>query len=89
MTGFESDDLDWAMGELLRLFVRANRYGVFPHELDPETFHSAWYVLNAQPFEVRQRCRSILLKTITYPLHHRNVMEVLRSRKRYAYALAH
>ena len=33
---FESDDFDWALGELLELFERANPCGIYPHELDPK-----------------------------------------------------
>lgn len=67
---FDPDDLDWAMGELLHLFAHANRVGFYPHELNPGVFHSAWSVLNAQHFEVRLRCRDILVGMITRPLRH-------------------
>ncbi len=67
---FEADDLDWAMGELLHLFAHANRVGYYPHELKPALFYAAWSVLNAQPFEVAQRCHAILMSTITRPLWH-------------------
>jgi len=58
---FDADDLDWAMGELLELFERAGRNGVYPHALDPALFHSAWSVLNAQPFETRDRCQKSVM----------------------------
>jgi hypothetical protein len=83
---FEVDDLDWAMGELLQLFARANRVGVPPHELDAALFHSAWSVLNAQPIEVRLRCRDTLMFLITRPLLFQSGV---KSVKRYANALTH
>lgn len=79
---FERDDFDWAYGELLELFERANREGVYPHELRPELFHSAWRVLNAQPFEVRTACFRALTAKLTRELYP------LRSKittRRYAY----
>ncbi len=57
----DGEDLDWGLGELLHLFCLAGRIGRYPHELDPGLFHSAWTVLNAQPFDVRMTCRSIVL----------------------------
>jgi hypothetical protein len=65
---FEPDDFDWAMGELLHLFARANRLGVHPHHLDPGVFHPAWSVLNAQPFEIRQAAHQILMQQLRRPL---------------------
>ncbi len=65
---FRRDDLDWAMGELLALFVRANEAGIYPHLLDPDLFHEAWCVLNAQPFEVAKPMYDLLIRQITRPL---------------------
>ena len=64
---FQADDLDWALGELLALFDRADRCGVLPHELDPELFYDVWSLLNEQSFPVRQRWHAIL----TLKLVHR------------------
>jgi hypothetical protein len=61
---FDDDDFDWAMGELLHLFDRANRLGVQPHHLDPGVFHPAWHVLNEQPFEVRQKAHALLMTVL-------------------------
>jgi len=83
---FEVDDLDWAMGELLQLFSAANRAGVYPHELRPDIFRPAWSVLNAQPFEVAQRCQRVLMATLTRPLRH---VDQARSVKRYEVAITH
>lgn len=58
----DSDDFDWAFGELLHLFSIAGRTFRFPHEIDPELFHAAWTVLNAQPFEVRDKCQKQLME---------------------------
>jgi len=82
---FESDDIDWAFGELLELFERANRCGIYPHELSPKVFHDAWAVLNWQPFPVRQRCHAVLMALITRPLHF--LAAPTGSKKRYAYVL--
>lgn len=71
---FDSDDLDWAMGELLHLFARARRRGAFPHLLDPDLFHTAWTVLCAQPYPVRERCHFILMngeRTFTFRYYGR------------------
>ena len=84
---FEGDDFDWAYGELLELFERANRCGIYPHELDPKLFHDAWGLLCEQPFEVRERCREVLMAKITRPLHSRT--PPTRFKKRYAYILPH
>jgi hypothetical protein len=72
------------MGELLNLFALANRLGVYPHELRPEVFHSAWSVMCAQPFEVTQRCYRLLMDQITRPLHH---LDSKPAKKRYAYSV--
>ena len=84
---FESDDFDWAFGELLELFERANRCSIYPHELDPKVFHDAWYALNRQPFPVRQRCHAVLMSKITRPLH--SLVAPRPFKKRYAYVLPH
>ena len=84
---FEDDDFDWAFGELLELFARANRCGIYPHELDRRLFYDAWGLLCAQPFEVRERCREVLMSMITRPLHSHT--RPTRFKKRYAYALPH
>lgn len=65
---FEADNLDWAMGELLNLFAKANVTGVFPHLLAPKLFYDAWTVLDSQPFEIRFQCRQKLLWMLTEPL---------------------
>ena len=64
---FEDDDLDWAMGELLHLFLQAGVRGVPPHKLRPDIFHPAWCVLNAQPFEIRQHAHRVLMMQILRP----------------------
>ncbi|MCB1976766.1 MAG: hypothetical protein KDE66_07135 [Nitrosomonas sp.] len=64
---FEIDDLDWAMGELANLFSKANRTGIYPHELDYYLFHNAWGVLCMQPFQISSRCRQTLLLMLTEP----------------------
>lgn len=64
---FESDDLDWAMGELLKLFSNAHRCIQFPHDIDPLLFYEAMAVVNAQPFEVRGQCLTRLLTVWTPP----------------------
>ena len=58
---FDADDFDWAYGELLHLFTMAGRTWRMPHEIDPNSFYSAWSVLNAQPFEVRDACQKGLM----------------------------
>lgn len=78
---FERDDFDWAYGELLELFERANREGIYPHELRPDLFHSAWSVLNAQRLEVRLRCHKVLVEKLTRQLFPLNAK---RAAKRYA-----
>lgn len=82
----DSDDLDWAVGELLHLFARAGRYGVYPHELDPALFQRAWRVLNSQPFEVRRQCYAWLMKDFKPPLPRAAGHAPV---KRYAYAVPH
>lgn len=84
---FEDDNFDWAFGELLELFARANRFGIYPHELDPKLFHDAWGLLSVQPLELRERCREVLMSTITRPLHSHTPPD--RRKKRYAYVLPH
>jgi len=84
--GFEPDDFDWAMGELLQLFDRASRLGILPHELDPAVFHPAWSVLNAQPFEVRQTAHRMLLQRFR-PAPR--LVSTAKRAKRYAHALTH
>ena len=59
---FRPDDLDWAMGELLALFDRAGDIGVYPHLLDPDLFHEAWWVLNRQPFQVAAPLHAMLME---------------------------
>lgn len=58
---FDADDFDWAYGELLHLFAQAHRRYCLPHKLNPALFYEAWSVLNAQPFEVRDRCQKVLM----------------------------
>jgi hypothetical protein len=65
---FDTDDLDWAMGELANLFAEANRVGKLPHELNRELFYEAWTVLCFQPLEVSTRCRQTLISMLTAPL---------------------
>jgi hypothetical protein len=84
---YDADDFDWAFGELLELFERANRCGIYPHELDPKVFHDAWHSLNRQPFPVRERCHAVLMSKITRPLHSRGPARPVK--KRYAYVLPH
>jgi len=84
---FASDEFDWAFGELLELFERANRCAIYPHELEPKVFHDAWYALNRQPFLVRQRCYAVLMSKITRPLH--SLVAPSPFKKRYAYVLPH
>lgn len=83
---FEIDDLDWAMGELLQLFNHANRLGVYPHELNPKLFRSAWSVISWQPVEISVRCRDILMKTKTGLWSH---VDASIAPKRYANPLPH
>lgn len=83
---FEGDDLDWALGELLELFERANRCGIYPSDLAPHVFWPAWDLLDCQPFEVRYRWWGILLSKINRPLRPLNSP---RGKRRYAYAGAH
>jgi hypothetical protein len=66
----EADDFDWAFGELLHLFSVACRSYRMPHEIDPALFYEAWTLLNAQPFEVRDKC-------------HKRLMEVWSNRPAY------
>jgi hypothetical protein len=84
---FATDEFDWAFGELLELFERANRRGIYPHELDPQVFHDAWYALNRQPFPVCQLCHGVLMSKITRPLHSLGPRRAFK--KRYAYVLPH
>ena len=82
---FDADDFDWAFGELLHLFSIAGRTYRLPHEIDPALFHEAWSVLNAQPFEVRDKCQKRLMEVWTKP-------PIDRSRpfaKRYENPVAH
>lgn len=65
---FETDDLDWAMGELANLFAESNRVGILPHQLNPGLFSEAWTVLCFQPLEVSTRCRQTLISMLTAPL---------------------
>lgn len=81
---FKADDLDWAMGELLALFARGNRLGIPPHRLDPDLFHEAWSLLNAQPFPVRKALHATLLRQLTHPPHRGTNTQV---RTRYENAL--
>jgi len=83
---FEPDDVDWAFGELLALFDRANRIGVYPHELNAEVFYEGWALLNTQPFAVRQALLGRLLARVTRPLRH---ISTLGERRRYAYVVTH
>lgn len=82
---FELDDLDWAMGELMHLFSRANLVGILPHELDPELFYDAWTVLCHQKFEVAVQCRWTLVSMLAHPLRSKTK---LPSAKRYENPLA-
>lgn len=84
---FERDDFDWALGELLELFERANRCGIYPHELAPKVFHDGWALLNEQKFSVRQHWHAVLTSKITRPLH--SLPAATPSKKRYAYVLPH
>lgn len=81
---FEADDFDWAYGELLNLFARANRLCCKPHDLDPDLFYSAWSLLNAQPFEVRERCQKTLMGILT----RREIDRTSLPKKRYENAWA-
>ncbi len=81
---YEPDDLDWAMGDLLDLFARADWRRIWPHELDPLTFHAAWAVINAQPFEVRWACRERLMALL--PNRQRYRASVAQFRRAYAHA---
>lgn len=86
MINFEHDDLDWVFGELLELFNRAVLYWRYPHEMDPNLFHEAWSILNAQPFKVRNDCYQALMaiwRNRTY------VGRVVEKSKRYENALPH
>ncbi len=83
---FDSDDLDWAYGELLHLFHRAGRCWTFPHLLDPGLFHEAWAVLNAQPFEVRSYCQRRLMEIWRTPVRYQKQQA---QPKRYENALTH
>jgi hypothetical protein len=83
---FDDDDLDWALGELLELFERANRCGIYPHELAPHVFWPAWALLDTQPFQVRYRWWRTLLGKIDRPL---NPLHSRRGKQRYAYVGAH
>ena len=65
---FETDDLDWAMGELANLFAESNRVGILPHQLNPGLFSEAWTVLCFQPLEISTRCRQTLISMLTAPL---------------------
>ncbi|WP_293006810.1 hypothetical protein [Nitrosomonas sp.] len=65
---FDTDDLDWAMGELTNLFAQANRVGILPHQLNPGLFSEAWTVLCFQPLEISTRCRQTLISMLTAPL---------------------
>lgn len=85
---FESDDFDWAFGELLELFERANRCGIYPQEVNPKIFHDAWTLLTWQPFPVQQRCYAVLMSKITRPLHSVVAPRSFKKR-RYAYVLPH
>lgn len=80
---FESDDFDWALGELLVLFDRANRCGVYPHVLEPRLFFDAWGLLGEQPFDVREHWRRVLMAKITRPL--RLAPNAVPPQKRYVY----
>ena len=64
---FDADDFDWAYGELLHLFGQARHRCCLPHELNPALFHAAWSLLNAQPFEVRDRCQKTLMAILNRP----------------------
>ncbi len=64
---FETDDLDWAMGELANLFAEANRVGILPHQLNPRLFYEAWTALCFQPLEISTRCRQTLISMLTAP----------------------
>jgi len=62
---FELDDFDCAMGELFSLFERARLARIAPHVMDPELFHEAWLVLNAQPFSVRKFWFDLLMEKLS------------------------
>jgi hypothetical protein len=83
---YDSDSLDWALGELVELFERANSFGIYPHELDPAVFYDAWLLLSEQPFPVAQRWHALLLAKITRPLRP---LASAPMRKRYAYVQPH
>jgi hypothetical protein len=59
----EAGEVDWALGELLRLIWQAKRGGRWAHELDPALFHACMRVIGWQPFEVRQECHRIICAT--------------------------
>lgn len=81
---FEADDFDWAFGELLHLFSVACRTFRMPDEIDPALFHEAWTLLNAQPFEVRNKCHKQLMEV----WGNRPVFRPRSSAKRYEYSVA-
>ena len=83
---FDADDLDWAMGELLHLFLMTSRQWTFPHLIAPGLFHDAWRVLNAQPFEVRNHCHRQLMAVWRGPAGYRGPQV---KAKRYENALTH
>ena len=52
--GFEIDDLDWALGELLHITHMAKRYGMLVHKFNPDLFSECMRCINNQPFAVRE-----------------------------------
>jgi hypothetical protein len=83
---FDADDLDWAVGELLQLFERANRCGIYPHVLAPMLFREAWALLCEQPFDVREHYYGLLMSKITRPLYS---TASFKTKKRYAYVMSY
>ncbi len=59
----EAGELDWALGELLRLIWEGKRVGVMAHELDPLLFAACMRVVGWQPFEVRKEVHRIIHAT--------------------------
>jgi hypothetical protein len=82
---FDAADFDWAYGELLHLFGQAHHRYCLPHELNPALFYAAWSVLNAQPFEVRDRCQKALMAVWVRPDVYRGRLPT----KRYENVWAH
>ena len=61
------NDFALAVARLQRLFIRADRAGQYPHELDPATFYAGWSLLNRQPLEVRRTVYEQLVERLKNP----------------------